>query len=285
VLLARCGCICAASSTTIIKKNFGALKAADGVYCNFLRVHHRGRIERVKQGGADEEILQWCFEKGRRLNEGDLFVWNGFASKLGWRDSITPRLEERKKQMGIADRNDIHSRPYRFRREPIPGGEQDFVSSSNSTWLRIVGVAIGLCSLAFTACQYDVPITSSPTRKVQEQLLGDWRSTDGKEEMKLRSLDDSVYIVYYDGDLFRAYHSDVAETRFASVQDLNSSDRKYAYVVWKLSDDGKNLRLRSVNDKVVPKETRDPATVVALLTKNARNPELFGEEIEFRKEK
>ena len=101
--------------------------------------------------------------------------------------------------------------------------------------------------------------------------------------MKVRRLDDSIYIVYYDGDLFRAYHSDVAETPFATVQDLNSSDRKYAYVIWKLSDDGKNLRLRSVNDKVVPKETKDSATVVALLTKNARNPELFGEEIEFKK--
>src|SRR5438067_4837232 len=78
---------------------------------------------------------------------------------------------------------------------------------------------------------------------------------------------------------------DVAESSFATVQDLNSSDRKYAYVVWKLSDDGKNLRLRNVNDKVVPKETRDSATVVAILTKNASNPELFGEEIEIRKEK
>ena len=149
----------------------------------------------------------------------------------------------------------------------------------------MVGLAIGLCSLAFTACQYDVPITSNPTQKVQEQLLGNWKSIDGKEELKVRSLDDGVYIVYYDGDLFRAYHSDVAETPFASVQDLNSSDRKYAYVIWKLSDDGRSLRLRSVNDKVVPKETKDSATVVALLTKNARNPELFGEEIEFKKEK
>jgi len=159
------------------------------------------------------------------------------------------------------------------------------VSSSKLAWLRVVGVTIGLCSLAFTSCNYDVPITSGPTRKVQKQLLGDWTSADGKEKLKLRSLDDDVYIVYYDGDLFRAYHSDITETAFVTVQDLNSSDRKYAYIVWKLSDDGKNLRLRSVNDKVVPKETRDSATVAALLTKNARNPELFGEEIEFRKEK
>jgi hypothetical protein len=158
------------------------------------------------------------------------------------------------------------------------------VSSANLTWLR-AGVVIGLCSLAFTACQYDIPITSAPTRKVQEQLLGNWKSIDGKEELKVRGLDDSIYIVYYDGDLFRAYHSDVGETPFASVQDLNSSDRRYAYVIWKLSDDGKNLRLRSVNDKVVPNEARDSATVVALLTKNVSNPELFGEEIEFGKEK
>jgi hypothetical protein len=120
---------------------------------------------------------------------------------------------------------------------------------------------------------------------VQERLIGDWTSADGKEKLKLRSLDDSVYIVYYDGDLFRAYHSDVAGTPFATVQDLNSTDRKYADVVWKLSDDGKNLKMRNINDKDVPKETRDSPAVVALLTKNAANPELFDEEIEFRKEK
>jgi hypothetical protein len=102
--------------------------------------------------------------------------------------------------------------------------------------------------------------------------------------MRVRRLDESTYVVYYDGDLFRAYHSDVAEMPLASVQDLNSNDRKYAYVAWKLSDDGKRLSLRSVN-KVIPRETKDSATVAALLTKNARNPELFGEEIEFRKEK
>jgi hypothetical protein len=103
--------------------------------------------------------------------------------------------------------------------------------------------------------------------------------------MKVRRLDESLYVVYYDGDLFRAYHSDVADISFVSVQDLNSKDRKFAYVLWKLSDEGKNLRLRNVNDKIVPKETKDSAAVVELLTKNASNPELFGEEIEFRKVK
>src|SRR5439155_19704069 len=113
--------------------------------------------------------------------------------------------------------------------------------------------------------QYEVPVTPEPTQKVQQPVLGDWTSTDSKEKMKARKLDDSVYIVYYDGDLFRAYHYDIGETPFASVQDLNSNDRKYAYVVGKLSDNGKHLRLRSVSSKVIPKESRDSATVPALL--------------------
>src|SRR5215467_3082921 len=125
--------------------------------------------------------------------------------------------------------------------------------SSNILRVLVLGVAVCLC---IGACEYEVPITPSPTRKVEEQLLGNWVSLDGKENMRVRRLDDSTYVVYYDGDLFRAYHSDVAETPFASVQDLNSNDRKYEYVVWKLADDGKHLTLRSVNNKVVPKETK-----------------------------
>ena len=92
-------------------KNLGGVKAADGVCCNFLRVHYRDLRERVLQGGTDEEILEWCFEKGRRLNEGDLFVWNGFSSKLGWRDSAAPILEAGKQKHGIADRTDILTIP------------------------------------------------------------------------------------------------------------------------------------------------------------------------------
>jgi hypothetical protein len=92
-------------------KNLGAVKAADGVCCNFLRVHYRDLRERVLQGGSGEEILEWCFERGRPLNQGDLFVWNGFVSKLGWRDSATPTLEEAKQKYGIADRTDIVTIP------------------------------------------------------------------------------------------------------------------------------------------------------------------------------
>jgi gluconokinase len=92
-------------------KNLGASRGADGACCNFLRVHHRDLRQRVIQGGTDEEILEWCFEKGRRPNEGDIAMWYSFASKLGWRDFATPTLEEAKKKAGVSDRDDIVTIP------------------------------------------------------------------------------------------------------------------------------------------------------------------------------
>jgi hypothetical protein len=88
-------------------ENLGTPRTLDGACGNFLRVSYDDLRERVLQGGTDEEILEWCFQRGRQPNEGDLFVWNAFVSKLGWRDSFTSVLEKRKKNFGIADRTDI----------------------------------------------------------------------------------------------------------------------------------------------------------------------------------
>jgi gluconokinase len=91
--------------------NLGKPRTADGACTNFLRVNYGVLRERVLKGGTDEEILDWCFTNGRRLNEGDLLVWNGFASKLGWNDFASPVLEEAKQKYGIADRSDINTIP------------------------------------------------------------------------------------------------------------------------------------------------------------------------------
>ena len=87
--------------------NLGHRKAADGACCNFLRVNYDDLRERVLQGGTDQEILEWCFEKGRRLNEGDIMVWNAFNSKLGWNDFATPTLKKLKQRHSITERTDI----------------------------------------------------------------------------------------------------------------------------------------------------------------------------------
>ncbi len=73
----------------------------------FLRVNYPELRERVLAGGTDEEILEWCFEKGRQLNDDDRLIWNHFISKFGWNDSATARLEELKQKHGVSDRKDI----------------------------------------------------------------------------------------------------------------------------------------------------------------------------------
>ena len=87
--------------------DLGAVRRADGICSNFLRVDYSRLNERVLEGGSDDEILEWCYENGRRLNRGDLVVWNGFFAKLGWNDLMTPLLEEQKRGDGVAHRTDI----------------------------------------------------------------------------------------------------------------------------------------------------------------------------------
>jgi gluconokinase len=93
------------------RSNLGNARTADGACSNSLRVQYSDLRDRVLAGGSDEEILEWCYEKGRRLNEGDLMVWNGFISKLGWNDFATPALEEQKRKNGITNRADIVTIP------------------------------------------------------------------------------------------------------------------------------------------------------------------------------
>jgi gluconokinase len=79
----------------------------DGICCRFLRVSYPDLKNRVLEGGTDEEILQWCFEHGRNLDETDLFIWNEFIKKFGWNDRATPVLEKFKEQSGLSGRNDL----------------------------------------------------------------------------------------------------------------------------------------------------------------------------------
>ena len=92
-------------------ENFGRRRAADGMMCNFLRIEHAAVCKRVQEGGTDDEILEWCYANGRRLNDGDIMVWNGFISKLGWNDFATPFLEHFKQRENATHRTDIQTIP------------------------------------------------------------------------------------------------------------------------------------------------------------------------------
>ena len=82
-------------------------KAFDGRLCHFLGVGYEALKARTLAGGTDEEILAWIHAHGRKLTEVDALIWNGFASKRGWRDDATPGLERNKAGDGLAHRTDL----------------------------------------------------------------------------------------------------------------------------------------------------------------------------------
>jgi uncharacterized protein DUF5069 len=81
----------------------------DGRCVRFLRVDYGALVERVKQGGSDEEILEWCFANGRKPGDEEIEIWNMFMRKVGWNDKITPTLDRRKKEGGFENRADIQT--------------------------------------------------------------------------------------------------------------------------------------------------------------------------------
>lgn len=77
--------------------------------CRFLRVAYADVVERVRQGGSDEQIFQWCQERGRRVEADDIEIWNDFMRKRGWNDEATERLLFRLKEAQAAHRTDIQT--------------------------------------------------------------------------------------------------------------------------------------------------------------------------------
>jgi gluconokinase len=66
-------------------------------------------MDRVKEGGSDEEILQWCFGNGYRPSDDEVYVWNEFMRKRGWNDEASERLHQRIRELGQGDRPDIQT--------------------------------------------------------------------------------------------------------------------------------------------------------------------------------
>lgn len=84
-------------------------KGSDGALVDFLHINYDDLKTRVLQGGTDEEILLWCQEQTRLLNDTDKLVWNYYTTKLGWNDHITDILAKRKADGGLSDRDDIQT--------------------------------------------------------------------------------------------------------------------------------------------------------------------------------
>ena len=76
---------------------------------SFLWIEYAPLVERVKQGGTDEEILDWAFNQGRTPSAEEVEIWNEFMRKRGWKDEMSERLAQRKRESGIPERDDIQT--------------------------------------------------------------------------------------------------------------------------------------------------------------------------------
>ncbi len=81
----------------------------DGRVCRFLHVEYPAVAAQALAGGTDQAILEWCFAHGRRPNDEELFTFNGFLTKRGWRDNQSAELEQMKRDRGFAGRADIQT--------------------------------------------------------------------------------------------------------------------------------------------------------------------------------
>ena len=81
----------------------------DGRTCRFLRVDYKEFTERALEGGTDEELLHWCFTRGRTPTDEEIAMWNDWVCKKGWRDETSARLKQRLQESGFQDRTDIQT--------------------------------------------------------------------------------------------------------------------------------------------------------------------------------
>jgi len=77
----------------------------DGRCVNYLQVKYDEMRAFALEGGMDEEVLEWCYEHGRRLTAEEIEIWNGFMQKRGWRDEASERIAFRLKEAGLEARD------------------------------------------------------------------------------------------------------------------------------------------------------------------------------------
>ena len=83
----------------------------DGRCVRFLGVRYEDLVARVlKEGGTDEEILHWAFERGRKPSEEDMENWNEFHAemRLERRSHADPRPSQ-EGERPRSDRDDIET--------------------------------------------------------------------------------------------------------------------------------------------------------------------------------
>jgi hypothetical protein len=80
----------------------------DGRTCRYLEVAYEDVKAQVLSGRSDAEVLEWCFNTGRRLTAEQLLIYNSFMSKRGWHDDETDEfIPAMIKEYGLPDNGTV----------------------------------------------------------------------------------------------------------------------------------------------------------------------------------
>ena len=135
--------------------------------------------------------------------------------------------------------------------------------------------------LLLSSCIYDAPLTESPSRKIDERLIGDWVSVEEKPDtIEIRKFDDSNFILIDGGNIYRVFHSDFEGTSFLSVQNLDSagdSARRFAFIDYRFEQPDR-VRARAINKEVISESLRTTAEIQKSLREHLQDAHLFNKE-------
>jgi hypothetical protein len=81
----------------------------DGRVCRFLRIDYEAVVQKALSEEDDLKVLEWCYANGRRPTDEEIFVFNAFLTKRGWRDDVSSWVKEQKENLGLSDREDIQT--------------------------------------------------------------------------------------------------------------------------------------------------------------------------------
>jgi uncharacterized protein DUF5069 len=84
-------------------------KGLDEHCANFLGVTYNRLIQYVNEGLPDEAILESCFAMGHRPSEAEIYMWNEFMLKRGWRDDDSRALKQLKREEGLIARSEVET--------------------------------------------------------------------------------------------------------------------------------------------------------------------------------
>jgi hypothetical protein len=138
-----------------------------------------------------------------------------------------------------------------------------------------------LLFLLLGSCIYEAPLTESPTRKIDDRLIGDWVSAEEKPSViQIRKFDDSNFILIDGGNVYRVFHSDFEGVHFLSLQNLEtngSSARKFAFLDYRFEQPNR-VRARAVNKDVVPETLRTTPELQKSVRDHLKDPQLFNKD-------